>query len=136
MKKWLPLALTLVSSSAMAQKSAIDDTLDHCMEGASTTSAMTQCYGDANQAWDKELNNQYGKLMKKLSAEPKAKLRTAQRNWLTYRDSWLDAGRSRYRDQGTLGTVSLSAQSVSLVRNQAMLLQSMNNGSCANPDDC
>ncbi len=82
------------------------------------------------------MNHQYGKLMGKLTGEPKNKLRMAQRAWLAYRDSWLEASQSRYRDQGTLRALSLSAQAVSLVRNQARMLQSLNDGSCANPDDC
>ena len=75
--------------------------------------------------------------MKKLTGAPKDKLRNAQRAWLTYRDSWLDASRSYFvSSQGTMAALSVGAQGVSLVRNQALMLQSINKGSCANPDDC
>jgi uncharacterized protein YecT (DUF1311 family) len=97
---------------------------------------MNQCYAAANRAWDQEMNKQYNKLMKTLSGEPKNKLRAAQRAWMSYRDSWLEASRSQLSSQGSLGSVALSAQSLSLVRNQALMLQSLGKGSCANPDDC
>jgi hypothetical protein len=35
-----------------------------------------------------------------------------------------------------MAALSVGAQGVSLVRNQALMLQSINKGSCANPDDC
>lgn len=82
------------------------------------------------------MNKQYNKLMKTLSGEPKNKLRAAQRAWMSYRDSWLEASCSQLSSQGSLGSVALSAQSLSLVRNQALMLQSLGKGSCANPDDC
>lgn len=136
MKTALLLTLILITGSTMAQSSPVDSRLDQCLNGASTTAAMSACYNEASQAWDSEMNHQYGKLMGKLTGEPKNKLRMAQRAWLAYRDSWLEASQSRYRDQGTLRALSLSAQAVSLVRNQARMLQSLNDGSCANPDDC
>lgn len=136
MKTGCFLALLLFSGAAMAQDLPADAALRHCLDGASTTLAMNQCYAAANKAWDQEMNNQYGKLMKTLTSEPKEKLRLAQRAWLSYRDSWLAASRSQLATQGTLGSVALGAQSVNLVRNQALMLQSLSKGSCANPDEC
>lgn len=132
---WL-LALLLASGVAMAQDLPADAALNRCLEGATTTQAMNQCYAAASKAWDQEMNNQYGKLMNQLTGDSKTELRQAQRAWLSYRDSWLAASRSRLSDQGTLGSVALDAQNLSLVRNQALMLQSLSQGSCANPDDC
>ncbi|WP_336756641.1 lysozyme inhibitor LprI family protein [Pantoea sp. USHLN298] len=132
---WL-LALLLASGEAMAQDLPADAALNRCLEGATTTQAMNQCYATASKAWDQEMNNQYGKLMNQLTGDSKTELRQAQRAWLSYRDSWLAASRSRLSDQGTLGSVALGAQNLSLVRNQALMLQSLSQGSCANPDDC
>lgn len=136
MKPGLLLMLLLLSPAAMADDLPSDASLDRCLNDASTTLAMNQCYAAANRAWDQEMNKQYNKLMKTLSGEPKNKLRAAQRAWLSYRDSWLEASRSQLSTQGSLGSVALSAQSLSLVRNQALMLQSQALGSCANPDDC
>lgn len=136
MKPGLFLMLLCLSTSAMAEAMPSAASPDRCLNDATTTAAMNQCYAAASQVWDREMNKQYNKLMKTLSGEPKNKLRAAQRAWLSYRDSWLEASRSQLSTQGTLGSVALSAQSLSLVRNQALMLQSLASGSCANPDDC
>lgn len=136
MKSGLLLMLLLISTAATAEDLPSDASLDRCLNNAATTLAMNQCYAEATEIWDREMNNQYDKLMKTLSGEPKNKLRAAQRAWLNYRDSWLAASRSQLSNQGTLGSVTLSAQRLSLVRNQALMLQSLASGSCANPDDC
>ncbi|WP_337013511.1 lysozyme inhibitor LprI family protein [Pantoea sp. AS142] len=136
MKPALLLTLLFTSAVAMAEDLPADASLDRCLNDASTTLAMNQCYAAATQAWDQEMNKQYSTLMKTLTGEPKNKLRAAQRAWLNYRDSWLEASRSQLTDQGTSGSVALGAQSLSLVRNQALMLQSQALGNCANPDDC
>lgn len=136
MKPGLFLMLLCLSTSALAEDMPSDALPDRCINNASTTLAMNQCYAAASQVWDREMNKQYNNLMKTLSGEPKNKLRAAQRAWLNYRDSWLEASRSQLSSQGTLGSVALSAQSLSLVRNQALMLQSLASGRCANPDEC
>jgi len=52
-----------------------------------TTMGMIGCARRAYEAWDKELNKNYKLLMGVLSAEEKEKLKVAQRNWITWRDS-------------------------------------------------
>lgn len=136
MKKRLVLLLLLSGKAAVAEPSTIDVTLNQCLNQADTTLALMQCQDTATQAWDKEMNTQYSALIKKLSGQPREKLRIAQRAWLHYRETWLAASRSQLRTQGTLGPVALAAQSTALVRNQTLQLQSLAKGSCANPDDC
>jgi uncharacterized protein YecT (DUF1311 family) len=137
MYKRLLVACLLLSGYAAAQENTIDQQLQQCLNKESSTVALTQCYDSANKAWDQEMNQQYKQAMKKLTGEPKAKLRSAQRAWLAYRNSWLDASKSYFfASQGTMASLSVGAQGVSLVRNQALMLQSINKGSCANPDDC
>lgn len=136
MNKGLVLLLLLSCKVAMAEQSTIDVTLNQCLNQADTTLALMQCQDAATQQWDTEMNAQYSALMKKLSGPPREKLRTAQRAWMNYREAWLAASRSQLNTQGTLGPVALAAQSTVLVRNQTLQLQSLANGSCANPDDC
>ena len=87
MKKWLPIVCLLASGVAMAQTPPIDQQLQQCLDKESSTAGMSQCYGSANKAWDKEMNMQYNQAMKKLTGEPKDKLRAAQRAWLADRKS-------------------------------------------------
>lgn len=137
MKKGMAVAGLLFCSSALAEQNPIDHALEQCLNGASTTVAMVSCYDRASQAWDSEMNTQYGQLMKRLTSESKNKVRDAQRQWLAYRDSWQSASAAYFNStQGTLAQISLAAQRVDLVRNQALLLRSMNKGSCADGGDC
>ncbi|MCE0490075.1 DUF1311 domain-containing protein [Pantoea sp. Mb-10] len=138
MKKGLLLIVLISSGTALAEAShPIDQQLAQCLNTESSTLALSQCYSRANKAWDSEMNRQYAQAMARLTGEPKAQLRSAQRAWLAYRDSWLAATRSYFtRSQGTMAALSLGDQGVSVVRNQALMLQSLNKGSCANPDDC
>ncbi|WP_313655296.1 lysozyme inhibitor LprI family protein [Pantoea sp.] len=136
MKPGLFLMLLLVSAATMAEDLKSGASLDRCLDKATTTLAMNQCYAAATQAWDQTMNTQYTQLMTRLSGEEKTTLRRAQRAWLNYRDRWLEASRRQLKNQGTLGSVALSAQEMHLVRNQALMLQSLGKGSCANPDDC
>lgn len=136
MKKYLAITSLLVTFYSHAEVSPIDTAQQQCLDKASTTLAMQQCFSAANKAWDSEMNQQYSKLTATLNSDQKAKLRTAQRAWLKYRDSWLDATKARLSDSGTLASLELGAQGVNLVKNQALALKSLAGGSCANPDDC
>ena len=137
MKIGIAAAGLLVCAFAQAQQNPVDEALKNCLNDASTTLAMVKCYSRASQGWDGEMNAQYVQLMKQLSGEPKEKLRSAQRQWLAYRDSWQAASAAYFtRTQGSLAQVSLAAQGVDLVRNQALMLRSLNKGSCASDADC
>lgn len=137
MKNLLLAIGLLLPLSALAQDNLIDGALESCLNKASSTVEMSQCYVIATQAWDKEMNQQYSRVMSRLTSDQKAKLRDAQRNWLKYRDSWLEAAKAWYlKDQGSMATLSVGAQSVEIVKNQTLMLKSLKEGSCTNPDDC
>jgi uncharacterized protein YecT (DUF1311 family) len=63
-----------------------------CMETneGQTTIGMANCTMRENQWWDNYLNFLYSDLKGMLSDEQFAALRTAQRNWITYRDTKCD----------------------------------------------
>lgn len=137
MKISIAAAGLLLSLPVLAQENPIDGALRQCLDGAVSTLAMTDCYLHAGSAWDKAMNAQYQQLMKSLSGAPQAQLRTAQRQWLAYRDSWQAASGAYFaHTQGTLAQVSVAAQRVALVRNQTLMLQSLREGSCASGADC
>ncbi|KOC87793.1 lysozyme inhibitor LprI family protein [Winslowiella iniecta] len=137
MKRVLLAIGLLLPLGVLAAENPIDRELESCLNSNSSTAGMSQCYDTANRAWDKEMNTQYQAVMAKLDDAQKAKLRDAQRNWLKYRDSWLEASKAWYlKEQGTMAAISLGVQSVELVKNQALMLKSLKQGACANPDDC
>lgn len=133
MKKTIAITGLLMAFYGHADVSPIDTAQQQCLDKASTTVAMQQCFSAANQAWDSEMNQQYSKLTATLNSDQKAKLRTAQRAWLKYRDSWLDATKARLSDGGTMASLQMGAQSVSLVKNQALALKSLADGNNGNP---
>lgn len=70
-----------------ASKDPIDAWLDSAMAEDYSTAGMRDATNRAREMWDQEMNASYGRLMKKLSADQQAALRTAQRNWIAFRDS-------------------------------------------------
>ncbi|MDW8844505.1 lysozyme inhibitor LprI family protein [Erwinia sp. MMLR14_017] len=131
----LVLTVLLFMLNAQAATNPIDTAQQTCLNRAATTLAMQRCFAEANTAWDKEMNQQYARLIAILSTEQQAKLRGAQRAWLEYRDSWLEAVKARLSDSGTQASLQTGAQQVDLVKNQALALKSLAQ-SCGNPDEC
>lgn len=85
----LLLAMAVVPARAEdeAAKHPIDLAQWACLERDSSTVGMTQCAYDAHEAWDKELNANYAKLIAALPAAEAEALRAAQRRWIIYRDA-------------------------------------------------
>jgi uncharacterized protein YecT (DUF1311 family) len=67
-------------------------------KNAETTYELDQCAGKDFQAADTKLNTIYRQLMSKYDSASQALLKTAQRNWLTFRDS-----ECTYETNGTVG---------------------------------
>lgn len=136
MKKMTLAIITLLFMlNAHAATSPIDTAQQSCLDKASTTLAMQECFSAASTAWDKEMNQQYARLIATLTPAQKTPLRTAQRAWLKYRDSWMDATKARLIDNGTQAALQTGALRVELIKNQALALKSLAQ-SCGNPDEC
>ncbi|MEJ1268694.1 lysozyme inhibitor LprI family protein [Pantoea ananatis] len=131
MKRGWVLLLLLSCNAAVAEQSTIDVTLNQCLNQADTTLALMQCQDAATQEWDKEMNTQYSALMKKLSGQPREKLRAAQRAWMKYREAWLAAEPQPTEYAGHPWSRCAGGVSTALVRNQTLQLQSLANGSCS-----
>jgi uncharacterized protein YecT (DUF1311 family) len=75
--------------ASVAQEQAqhpIDKALEACIDKNGSTAGMVQCTDKAYAAWDRELNQNYGELMRTLKATQKESLRLAQLEWIKYRD--------------------------------------------------
>jgi uncharacterized protein YecT (DUF1311 family) len=131
----LAIAALLFMLNAHASIHPIDAAQQTCLNKASTTLAMQRCFSATTLAWDKEMNQQYARLTTIMSSEQQAKLKSAQRAWLKYRDSWLEAAKARLSDGGSQAPLQVAAQEVALVKNQALALKSLTQ-SCGNPDEC
>jgi len=79
----------LLATIAIAQEQPqhpIDKALEACIDKNGSTAGMVECTDKAYAAWDKELNKNYGELMRTLKPAPKETLRLAQLEWIKYRD--------------------------------------------------
>ena len=83
------ISILFLASLSTAQEPAqhpIDKALDACIDKNGSTAGMVECTDKAYAAWDKELNKNYGELMRALNPKQKEALRLAQLEWIKYRD--------------------------------------------------
>ncbi len=91
MKKILFIALffiLIISLKIYSQedKHPIDVYLDSCMEINPSTAGMVRCTDEAIKMWDNELNKYYKLLIKTLNDESVNSLKSAQLEWIVFRD--------------------------------------------------
>ena len=82
---FLPVA-AFAQDGAPREEHAIDKALGRCIDKDPSTAGMVNCIAQASRDWDKELNRNYQRLTGALDPEPRRALRTAQQEWLKYRD--------------------------------------------------
>src|ERR1700681_4122224 len=83
------LSVFLFANFTAAQaptKHPIDKALEACIDKNGSTAGMVECTDKAYAAWDKELNKNYGELMRTLKPAQKEALRLAELEWIKYRD--------------------------------------------------
>jgi uncharacterized protein YecT (DUF1311 family) len=108
------------------EKHPIDIRLEKChaIDTNQTTYGMMNCEAIARDEWDKEMNKYYKLLMDTLQKDEKAKLKTAQISWLSYRDKERDfSGTMYYNMQGTMWRVAAAGRSCDIVRQRALELK-------------
>ncbi len=107
-----------------AGTSPIDTALETCLEQNQTTAGMAQCLDQAFTAWDGELNAAYKAVMAGLPPEAKTALRTAQRDWVAFKDAQIASFRSMLAPQdGTIWPLVASRYAIDLVRKRAVELR-------------
>ncbi len=106
-------------------KHPIDAHVSRCMEKDPSTHGTIACINEGAEKWDAELNRAYGELMKLLDRDGKAKLRSAQREWITFRDrhyDFIDAFYSKL--SGTMYLQIRAADRMETIRKRALALAS------------
>jgi uncharacterized protein YecT (DUF1311 family) len=104
----------------------IDKTENECMENNPTQGGINNCAGKSLEAWDKALNEIYGKLMKRLNEKAKISLRDSQREWIKYRDShfkFLEAYYEKF--EGSMYVGMLIKDEIAIVRERVLILLSL-----------
>ncbi|MBX3689985.1 lysozyme inhibitor LprI family protein [Dokdonella sp.] len=90
----LALAAGFITSGAFAADATTQPAVDDCMDRAQTQADMADCASKGgNAAADRELNEVYRKVLVAHAKDAVfvAKLKTAQRAWIAFRDAELEA---------------------------------------------
>jgi uncharacterized protein YecT (DUF1311 family) len=107
------------------EKHSIDIKTDAClgMEKNYTTMGMVECMAESEKQWDAELNRVYKALRSKLNAKAKQQLKTAQRQWLKYRDAEMETIKAIYLSMdGTMWMVVATGARAEIVKKRALIL--------------
>lgn len=120
----LALIITGFCSAAYAQDTGpAAARYQACMQQASSTAAMQACQRTGLADADKRLNEVYAKTMAALPADRRAKLRTAERTWITFRQQ--DCNVWTGSDTGTMATVSTGSCMIDRTEARIAELQSL-----------
>jgi uncharacterized protein YecT (DUF1311 family) len=65
----------------------IDKKWEECIAKKPSTSGMNVCAKDALEAWDKALNEVFGRIVNRPDKNTKISLRSSQREWIRFRDA-------------------------------------------------
>jgi uncharacterized protein YecT (DUF1311 family) len=80
------LFVTTLSIAQEQTQHPIDKALEACIDKNGSTAGMVECTDKAYAAWDKELNKNYGELMRTLKPPQKEALKSSELEWIKYRD--------------------------------------------------
>ena len=95
-----------------------------CIDKSPSTAGMMACSGEAETAWDGELNAAYRELVGELKVKPLEALKQAQRAWVAQRDKEYALQETiREQLQGTMWGPVLSDQRVTLVKSRTLQLR-------------
>jgi uncharacterized protein YecT (DUF1311 family) len=111
-------------------KHPIDLKIEQCLsiDSNQSTFGMINCIRTAMEEWDAELNKYYKLLMETLTTDEQKKLRTAQRQWLDYRDKEFEFIETMYRNmEGTMWKIVEADSRNNIVRQRALELTSYYN---------
>ena len=125
--KILAASLLLYFSASISHAAShhIDEYLESCITADPSTAGMTNCTYGAYSLWDKELNITYKTLMSSLPSTEQQALRSAQRQWIAFRDAEFKAIDALYKSKG--GTIYISmrvANRLEILKTRVLQLQS------------
>jgi uncharacterized protein YecT (DUF1311 family) len=116
----LLIPFTAVAEEA-DEKHWIDKKLERDSVKDSSTSGMIEATANAKELWDKEMNEQYQKLIAALDDVSKTKLQESQRAWVVFRDREIENISEFYsKVEGTMYRVSANYAVMEITRRRAM----------------
>ena len=120
------LALAIPLRADEEKKHPIDQAMESAIDKDSSTAGMVRAVSKANKDWDKEMNNLYQDLKKKMKPEEWAALVTAQKAWIAYRDAQTKSIVETYGHMDGTMYIPMSASEVmELTKDRALFLKSL-----------
>ena len=120
------LALAIPLRADEEKKHPIDQVLESAIDKDSSTAGMVQAVSKANKDWDKEMNDLYQDLKKKMKPEEWAALVAAQKAWIAYRDAQTKSIVETYGHMDGTMYIPMSASAVmELTKDRALFLKSL-----------
>jgi uncharacterized protein YecT (DUF1311 family) len=110
------------------KKDKIDLELTQCLDKKENqnTVGMCDCANEATEQWDKKLNEVYKRLLNKLDATGKNKLKEAQRQWVVFKEKEVEMVRATYGAQdGTIWQITIADRVMNITRQRAIDLEEM-----------
>lgn len=120
--------LLVMAGDSVAQEPTqhpIDKALDACIDLNGSTAGMVECTDKAYAAWDKELNKNYGELMRTIKPKQKEALRLSQLEWIKHRDlefRFIDSMFDTF--QGTMYIPMRVGARLEIIKQRALALKS------------
>lgn len=104
-------------------RKAIEKRCQQCIDKDGSTAGMVECCDKEYKEWDAELNKNYNALMKILSNQQKASLKTSQLAWLKFRDAEFACSAAIYEKMDGTMYIPMSVSSKTrIVRERALQL--------------
>lgn len=103
----------------------IDVEMNHCLQNIQSTADQRNCINNAYTKWDKLLNEEYRKLLKKFTDEEKDLFIVSQRNWIKFRDKEFEFINTYYynNEKGTLFFVMGDLKKMEIVKKRVLEFQ-------------
>ena len=122
----LLLLIILIPATVYSQETnvhPIDKSMENCIDKNASTAGTVKCTDIAYRMWDKELNKNYQTVMSKLKPADKQTLKTAQLEWLKYRDTEFKLVDTIYDQlQGTMYIPMRLGQKMEIVKRRSQAL--------------
>jgi uncharacterized protein YecT (DUF1311 family) len=123
---WLAIGHAAVAEEEKEKPDPVDAAYEACIEKDPSTAGMLDCAGEAEAAWDAELNAAYKALSAELKDEALEALKQAQRAWIAQRDREYALQEEVLRQlQGTMWGPVMSDQRVTIVKNRTLQLRAL-----------
>ena len=125
--KYLPIVLLMASLPAFSQDSP---RYLACNKKAKTQPEMNACANEEATRVDGELNDVYHELLSKAASDPEAvaKIKAAERAWITYRDAYMDAmypAKDKPAEYGSIYPMEAALVQAKLTKRQVAALKDL-----------